>query len=118
MWPSSSGPVGGVGHPPVHALAVDRLRFEEEAAQVARLEAALGLDRGQELLVVEVAVAEVPAEHQPGDHLAVDHLERVGPECGDLGIGRGQVRVRCGGAGSRALGRAGAWRGTPGPEPW
>ena len=55
----------GVVDPVVLALDVGRLRLEHDDAQVARLEAALLLDRLEQLLVVEVAVAEVPAVTTP-----------------------------------------------------
>src|SRR5437868_1857250 len=61
-----------IGDAPVQLLAAERLRLDQDAAELAVFEAALLLHRPEQLLVVEVAVAEVVAEDDPGEELTVD----------------------------------------------
>src|SRR5271156_701419 len=61
-----------VRDPVAQRAASKRLRLHEDAAELARLEGALGLKGGEELLVVQVPVAEVPAEREARDDLTVD----------------------------------------------
>src|SRR5205823_14824492 len=60
-----------VGDAVAQRRAAERLRLDEDAAQLAFLEAALLLDGAQELLVVKVPLSEVPAQRQARDQLAV-----------------------------------------------
>ena len=52
--------------------ATERLRLEEDAAQLALLETALGLQGGEQPLVMQMPVTEVPAEREPGNDFAVE----------------------------------------------
>src|SRR4051794_25778259 len=58
---------GGVVDPVRHRRPAERLALDEDAAQLAGLEAALRLHRAQQRLAVQVAIAEVPAQHDAAD---------------------------------------------------
>jgi hypothetical protein len=75
--PRPGAPATRVTRPPTAGAAASRgrrarLTLDEDAAQLAGLEPALRLHRGEQRLAVEVAIAEVPAQHQAGDDLAVE----------------------------------------------
>src|SRR5262245_61308145 len=79
----------GVDDRPCHGSAAQGLRFDDDDAQLARLEPADWLDRVDELPAVQMAVAEVPAEHHARNHLSVDPFVAV-----DVVHGAGQDVVK------------------------
>src|SRR5690606_13262033 len=73
----------GVHDAVLEARLEHRLGLDEDAAELALLEARAGLDGAEEALVVEVPVAEVPAERPAGHELSVEPFVGVHVVHGD-----------------------------------
>jgi len=66
--------VGGrIGDVVVHGVAQQRLRFDEDTAELTRFEATLRLDAREQRFVVQMPVAEISPKHEARDHPSMLH---------------------------------------------